>query len=164
MRLIRPSSRSAATTASRASSAVMPGEALAGRLGHPAVLADHRDLLEPVLAADLEVVRVVAGRDLQRARAELGLDVVVGDDRQPAADERQDRGLPDEPRVALVVGVHRDRGVGEHRLRAHGRDRDRARARTPAGSRRSRACRSTSRSSTSRSEIAEREPGSQLTR
>ena len=33
---------------------------LARRVGHPAVLADHRDLLEPVLAADLEVVGVVA--------------------------------------------------------------------------------------------------------
>ena len=56
------------------------------------------ELLEAVAAADLEVVGVVAGRDLQRAGAELGLDVVVGDDRQPAPDERQDRGLADEPR------------------------------------------------------------------
>ena len=59
VRLIRPSSRSAATTASRASSAVSPANRPAG-LGHPAVLADHGQLVEPVLAADLEVVRVVA--------------------------------------------------------------------------------------------------------
>ena len=58
---------------------------LARVLVHPAVLADHRDLLEPVLAPDLEVVDVVAGRDLERAGPELGVDVVVGDDRQPAA-------------------------------------------------------------------------------
>ena len=99
-------------------------EALAGRGGHAAVLADHADLGQAVAAADLEVVRVVAGRDLQRAGAELGLDVVVGDDRQLAPDERQDRRLPDQVLVALVVRVHRDGGVGEHRLRAHGRDRD----------------------------------------
>jgi hypothetical protein len=100
-------------------------EALAGGVGHQAVLADDRDLLEPVRAADLEVVRVVPGRDLERAGAELGLDVVVGDDLQAAADERQDRPLADQPRVAVVVGVHGDRRVGEHRLRAHGRDRQR---------------------------------------
>ena len=35
-------------------------------LGHPPVGADHADLLEPVPAADLEVVGVVRGGDLQR--------------------------------------------------------------------------------------------------
>jgi hypothetical protein len=75
-----------------------------------------------VTAADLEVVGVVARRDLERAGAELALHVVVGDDRQAPADERQDLVLADEVRVALVVGVHGDSGVGEHRLRAHGRD------------------------------------------
>ena len=71
-------------------------EALAGRLVHAPVLADHRDLLEPVLAPDLEVVRVVTGSDLERAGAELGIDVVVRDDRQAPADQRQDRGLADQ--------------------------------------------------------------------
>ena len=73
-----------------------PGEALARLLGHPPVGADHADLLEPVLAADLEVVGVVAGGDLQRAGAELGVDVLVGDDRQPAADQRQHAVLADQ--------------------------------------------------------------------
>ena len=101
------------------------GEALTGLLGHQPVLADDGDLLEPVRAADLEVVRVVAGRDLQRAGAELGLDVLVGDDLQPPADERQDRRLADQARVAVVVRMDGDRGVGEHRLRPDGRDGDR---------------------------------------
>ena len=96
-----------------------PGEALARLLGHPPVRADHADLLEPVPAADLEVVGVVAGGDLQRPGAELGVDVLVGDDRQAAADQRQHAVLADQVGVALVVGVDRDRGVGEHRLRAH---------------------------------------------
>ena len=73
-----------------------PGEALPRLLGHPPVLADHDDLLEPVRAADLEVVGVVAGGDLQRPGAELGVDVLVGDDRQPAADQRQDAVLADQ--------------------------------------------------------------------
>ena len=91
-------------------------EALRGGVGDAPVLADHRDLLEPVLAADLEVVGVVAGGDLERAGAELGVDVLVGDHRQPAADQRQHRVLADHVAVAVVVGVDRDRGVGQHRL------------------------------------------------
>jgi len=39
----------------------------AGGRGHAAVLADDADLLEAVAAPDLEVVRVVARRDLQGA-------------------------------------------------------------------------------------------------
>jgi hypothetical protein len=57
------------------------GEALPRRLGHAPVLADHGHLLEPVGTADLEVVGIVAGRDLERAGPELGIDVIVGDDR-----------------------------------------------------------------------------------
>ena len=48
--------------------------------------------------------------------------MVVGDDRQAPADERQRAELPDQVAVALVGRVHRDSGVGEHRLRAHGGD------------------------------------------
>ena len=103
-----------------------PGEPL-GRLGRdPTVLADHLRLGETVAAPDLEVVGVMRRRDLQRAGPELGLDVVVGDDLQSAPDERQDRRLADQAPVAVVVGMDRDRRVGEHRLRPHGRDRDRA--------------------------------------
>ena len=52
----------------------------------------------PWRAADLEVVGVVAGGDLQRPGAELGVDVLVGDDRQPPADQRQDAVRADERR------------------------------------------------------------------
>ena len=128
----RSCSRSSATTAAWASATVSPtnrsGASAVIRPSSPITLS----LLEAVAAADLEVVGVVTGRDLQRACAELGLDVLVGDDLQLAPDQRQDRALADEPRVALVVGVDRDRGVGEHRLRAHGRDRDLA-ATDPSG-------------------------------
>ena len=99
---------------------------LAGLLVHQPVLADHRDLLEAVRAADLEVVGVVARRDLQRAGAELGVDVGVGDDRQAPADQRQDACPPTRSRVALVVGVDGDGGVGEHRLRPDRGDREHA--------------------------------------
>ena len=75
---------------------VEASELLAGSLGHAPVLADHRDLLETVPAPDLEVVRIVTGCDLERARAEVRVDVLVGDDLEPASDERQDGVLADQ--------------------------------------------------------------------
>ena len=78
------------------------------------------------VAADLEVLRVVAGRDLQRARAELGLDALVGDHRHAPLDERHDHLAADRVPVALVVRVHGDGDVGRDRRRPRGRDRDAA--------------------------------------
>jgi hypothetical protein len=80
------------------------------------VRADDGDLLEAVPAPDLEVVGVVPGSDLERARAEVAPDVVVGDDRHLAPDERHHGAAADEVAVALVVGMHSDRGVAEHCL------------------------------------------------
>ena len=119
---IAPSVRSAATTAVRASSTSRPANRSPAAVRHPAVLADHRDLLEPVPAADLEVVRVVPRGDLQAARPELGVDVLVGDHRQAAPDQRQDHRAPDELCIALVARVDGDGRVGQHRLRPDGGD------------------------------------------
>ena len=79
---------------------------------------------EPVVAADLEVHRVVAGRDLERARAERRARRARRRSRARAARRpgRRPRGRP--RRVALVVRVHRDGDVGEDRRGPHGRDRD----------------------------------------
>ena len=77
---------------------------------------------EVVGSADLEVVRVVTRGDLQRAGPELGVHVFLGDHREATTYERQDRVLADQVVVALVVQVHRDRGVREHRLRPNGGD------------------------------------------
>ena len=77
--------------------------------------------------ADLEIVEVVRRRDLDRARALFGIGVVVGDDRNPAADQRQDDVLADQMAVALVVRMHRDRGIAEHGLGPRGRDHDEGR-------------------------------------
>jgi hypothetical protein len=70
-------------------------------------------------APDLEVVGIMAGGDLESPRAELRVDVLIRDHRQSPADQRQDRVLGDHAAVANVGGIHRDGGVGEHRLRAH---------------------------------------------
>ena len=87
---------------------------------------EHVDQRQVVAAADLEIVEVVRRRDLDRAGALLRIGVFVGDDRNAAADQRQDRVLADQVLVALVVGMHRDRGVAEHGLGPRGRDRDEA--------------------------------------
>ena len=85
---------------------------------------DHR---QAVPLAHLEIVEVVRGRDLHRARALLGVGIFVGDDRDAAADQRQDHVLADQMLVALVVGMHGDRGVAEHGLGPRGGDDDEAR-------------------------------------
>ena len=73
-----------------------PGVALARRLGHAAVEADHGDLLEAVPARDLEVVRVVARGHLERARADRRIHVLVADDRHLALGQGHDRALADQ--------------------------------------------------------------------
>ena len=79
-----------------------------------------------MVAADLEVGWIVAGRDLERAGAELGLDAGVRDHRDRPLHVGDDHLLADRVPVALVVGMDGDRDVGEDRRRPHGRDRDRA--------------------------------------
>ena len=97
---------------------------IAGVVVHPAVRADDGQLRKPVVPADLVVERIVPRGHLQRAGPELALDPFVGDHRDTPLDERDDDLLPDEPSVAVVVGMHRNCHVGEHRRRPHGGDRD----------------------------------------
>ncbi len=78
-----------------------------------------------MIAADFEVDRVVPGRDLQRARAELRLDPLVGDHRHATPDDRHDDLLADSVLVPRIVRVDRHGDVGEDRRRTHRRDRDR---------------------------------------
>ena len=93
--------------------------------GDHAALVQHGQAGQVVAAADLEVVGVVGRGDLDRAGAEGRVDVLVGDDRDAAAGERQLHGLADQVLVALVVGVHGHRGVAEHGLGPGGGDHDR---------------------------------------
>ncbi len=92
--------------------------------GDDGVLVHDGDVRQVVPLADLEVVRVVRGRHLDGAGAELRVDVGVGDDRDPTAGQRQlDLGA-DQVLVALVLRVDGDRGVTQHRLGARGGDDD----------------------------------------
>ena len=107
--------------------AVEPG-VRAGFGGHHRALVHHRHHRQLVTQPDLEVVEVVRRRDLHGAGAELAVDVLVGDDRNLAADRRQAHRAAHEATVALVVGMHGDGGVAEHRLRPRRHDLDRAAA------------------------------------
>ena len=82
------------------------------------------DQRQVVPLADLEIVEVVRRRDLHRAGALLRIGIFVGDDRDPAADQRQDDVLADQVLVALVVGMHRDGGIAQHGLGPRGGDDD----------------------------------------
>ncbi len=87
-----------------------------------------------VALADLVVVRIVGGGDLQEAAGELGLlvarfgvghdDVVVVDDGDHAVDDGQADVPADEVGPGRVVGIHRDRGVAEHGFGTGGGDGD----------------------------------------
>ena len=93
---------------------------------HPALRIEDVDrphALGFVAPADLEIVEVMRGGDLDRARALFGIGIFVGDDGDQAADQRQANMAADEMLIARVVGVDRDRGVAQHRFGARGGDR-----------------------------------------
>ena len=74
--------------------------------------------------ADLEIIEVVGRRNLYRAGALLGISVVVADDRDAPADQGKDRGLADQMLQALVLRMHRYRGIAQHGFRPRGGDRN----------------------------------------
>ena len=73
--------------------------------------------------ANLEIVRVVRGRDFHHAGSELWIDIFVGDDWNLDVGNRQQHRFPNEPLVAFIVRVNGNCDVAEHCLRAGGRDR-----------------------------------------
>jgi hypothetical protein len=92
------------------------------------VEVEDRHRHQAVTLADLPVVEIVRGGDLDGAGSEFAIDVRIRDQRNDAAGERQRDVLADEPAVALVVGIDRDRDVTQHRFRTCGCDDDLAAA------------------------------------
>ena len=86
------------------------------------MLVYDRHLWEIVAIAQSVVSGVMRGRDLDSARAELGVNELVGDDGNLAADDWKHERLSNQPRVTLVVWVDRDGCIAKHRLRASCRD------------------------------------------
>ena len=99
--------------------AVEPAE-VAGVLVHQAALVHHHHVRQVVALGGPEIVRVVSRGHLHRPGAELGVHGLVGDDRDLAPQEREDRALPEQLRIAPVLGMDRHGGVAEHGLGARG--------------------------------------------
>ena len=103
------------------------GDQAVGGLHHIGLGIEHVEHVggrKPRALADLEIVEVMPRRDLDRARPELGIGVVVGDDRDQTAGERQPHLFADQCGVAFVGRIHRDRHIGEHRFGSRRRDAD----------------------------------------
>ena len=103
----KPSAFSRATTALRASAVDSPsrfgGDQAVGGLRHVRLGIEHVEHLARLQAgalAHLEIVEVVARRDLHRARAEFRIGMLVGDDRDQAPGDRQPHLLADQRGVA----------------------------------------------------------------
>jgi hypothetical protein len=77
-----------------------------------------------VAQPDLEVVGIVSRRHFHEAGTELGIDELVGDDRDLALGQRQENGLTEQSLVTLILGVDRYCGITQHRLGPRGRHHD----------------------------------------
>ena len=97
---------------------------LAETFRHRAVIFYDAHLRQVMTKPHFEVVRIVRRRNLDRARTEGGIDVLVGKDGNRAVDDGQDDVPADEILVACIIGMHGDSRIAEHRLRARRRDLD----------------------------------------
>ena len=95
-----------------------------GVLVHEAVETDDSHARKVVSLADLEVCGVMAGSDLEGARAEIQQDSFVRDHRYCPVGDGDDDLFADDIRVAWVSRVDSDGCIPEDGLRARGGDRD----------------------------------------
>src|SRR2546426_2112 len=91
---------------------------------HTGVLVHHIDLRQVMPQPGLKIIGIVRRRDLHRARPELRLREVIGNDRNLAVHQRQQNFFPMQMPVALVFFVYCDSRITQHRFRASGCDRD----------------------------------------
>ena len=73
---------------------------------------------------DLEIVEVVARRDLHRARSQLRIGMLVRHDPDRPPGDRQDHPLAHQRGIARIGRMHRHRHVGQQRLGPRRRHRD----------------------------------------
>ena len=84
---MRPRSANASRTLTRASKRSMPSKTVSG-VGNPGPGVHDVRHRQVVAQPDLEVVGIVGRGDFDRAGAEFGVDVFVGDDDQLSIEER----------------------------------------------------------------------------
>ena len=100
--------------------AVQPVELRFGS-GDPTTFVHDRGHSQVVPYADLEIVRIMGRRDFDCTSAEFGIDVSISDHHDLAVLKRMRQRGPHQMAVAIVVGVHGDRGIAEHGLDPRGR-------------------------------------------
>ena len=83
---------------------------------------EHVSGLEACTFADFEIVKVMAGRNLNRARPQFRIRMLIGHNRDFTARNRQANGFPDQRLIAIILWIYRDRHIGEHRFRSRGRN------------------------------------------
>ena len=93
-------------------------------LVHRAVVVHHADDGQIVPKPHFKVVGIVRGRDLHRTRPELGIDILVLNERDLPPHEGQSERLADEGCVPRIAGMHRDGGIAQHGLGSGGRNDD----------------------------------------
>ena len=93
---------------------------LVGSTGHVAVIGQHADHRQVVALADLKVVGVVGGGDLHDAGALFHVGVLVADDGDFTAQQRQHHMAAVQVLVARVLGVDGNGSIAQHRLGAGG--------------------------------------------
>ncbi len=82
------------------------------------------ELGKSVPKANLIVVEIVRRCDFDAAGTEFRIDVGIGNDADRAPGKRQQECLADEVSVAQVVGIYRNGGISQHRLRPRRGNRD----------------------------------------
>ena len=88
---------------------------------HGAVFVHDGDHRQVVALTHRKVVGVVGGGDFHAARAKGRIDILVANDGNFRANNRQAQGFADQVLVALVLGVHRHRCIAQHSFGAGGR-------------------------------------------
>ncbi|CCW16631.1 hypothetical protein EBBID32_9680 [Sphingobium indicum BiD32] len=85
---------------------------------------EHRARRDPRALADLEIIEIMPRRDLDRAGPQFRVGIIVADDPQPPPGDRLEDLLADHALVARVIGMDRDRHIGQHRFGPCRRDDD----------------------------------------
>ena len=75
-----------------------------------------------VALANIVIIEVVRWRDFHAASSKLGINVIVGDNRNSATNDWQDDFLSHKIFIALVIRMNRDGAVTQHRFRACSRN------------------------------------------
>ena len=93
---------------------VQSPEALRGLIVYFGLGGQHIDHGQIVTLAHGVVIEVMRGRNLDAAGTELGIHVIIGNDRDAPPSEGQVDGLSYQIAVALIIGVDRNRRIAQH--------------------------------------------------